>query len=68
MLYLRLLWDNIHTLLAVNQIVHHNPIGSCEQGIVLAGADVQTGFDLGTALADEDVSGQHELTRVPLYA
>ncbi len=43
-------------------------VSKSEKGIVLALAYVGTRMDLGTALADEDVSGKNELTVSPLNA
>ena len=39
-----------------------------EQGMVLATADILAGVELGTALANEDVAGEDELTAVALDA
>ena len=37
-----------------------------EEGIILSATDIVSGQDLGSALADYDLSGFHELTMVPL--
>ena len=40
----------------------HDAIDEGEQRVVLALTDVHAGMDLGSALTDEDVTGQNELT------
>lgn len=37
-----------------------------EQGVVAAAADIHTGVNVGAALADEDIAGQHVLPVGPL--
>ena len=39
----------------------HDTVRLREQGVVAAAADVDAGMELGAALADEDVAGQHVL-------
>ena len=39
-----------------------------EQGVIAADAHVDAGMDMGAALADQNVSGQHKLTVSPLHA
>jgi len=43
-------------------------VGESEQGPVATGADVGTSGELGTALADQDAAGGHELGTVCLDA
>ena len=40
----------------------HLAVDEGEQGIIGAAAHVGAGMDLGAALLDQDVAGQHELT------
>lgn len=40
----------------------------CEQGVVLADADVFAGMVGRTALANDDVAGENQLTTVAFYA
>ena len=48
-------------------LVFNNTLGNCEQGIISTDLDVQARFDLGAALADEDVSGENGLTSKFFY-
>jgi hypothetical protein len=68
MLSLYLLRDDVDALLSVHEIVHDDAVRGGEQGVVLTGRNVQTGFDLCTALADKDIARQYELTSIALNA
>ena len=42
-------------------------VGKGEEGVVASHADIVAGVELGAALADEDGSGEDELSAVPLH-
>src|SRR3954452_12714127 len=46
----------------------HPAVRLGEQGVVLADADIGAGVELGAALADEDVAGDHALVAELLHA
>jgi hypothetical protein len=52
----------------MDQIVHDDAVRSSEQGVILAGGHIQTGLDLGAALAYENITGKNKLARVALDA
>src|ERR1700743_1086273 len=43
-------------------------LGLWDQGVVLADADIGAGMELGAALADQHVAGEHELVAEALHA
>lgn len=42
--------------------VLNNTIGQCEQGVVLATADVYAGVEVGAALTNQDVASLYDFT------
>ncbi len=49
-------------LVAAETLETYDPVGECEQSIIIASAYVNTGVDLCPALADYYIAGEHSLT------
>src|SRR4029079_18466744 len=62
-------WDHVHLDLAAGAGAEgDDAVGSGEQGVIAADADVGARIHLGAALADQDVAGQHLLAAEALDA
>jgi hypothetical protein len=55
---------DVHTLAAMINVENHETIGRSKQGIILAFANVQAGFDVRTTLTHENISRKYELASV----
>ncbi len=60
--------DDGATLLLTTNGELDGAVDQCEQGVILAHADVIAWVELGTALANDDVAGFDQLTAVALDA
>src|SRR5258707_2428426 len=58
--------DDVHALAATHEVEHHHAIHRRKQSIVLAGVHVQARLDPGSALTNQNISGQHKLTCITL--